>query len=43
MQTFISTLSRQPFPVSEKVKGDSISLSLLKFIQDDCPPLDSTN
>jgi len=43
MQTFISTLSKQPFPVSEKVKGDSISLSLLKFIQDDCPQFDSTS
>ncbi len=42
MQTFISTLSKQPFPVSEKVKGDSISLSLLKFIQSESPQFDST-
>jgi len=43
MQTFVSTLSNQPFPVSEKVKGDSIVSSLLKFIQSDCPQFDSTS
>lgn len=42
MQTFISNLSNQHFPVSEKVKGDSIGSSLLKFIQDDCPQFDAT-
>ncbi len=42
MQTFTSTLSNQHFPVSEKVKGDSISLSLLKFIQRESPQFDST-
>lgn len=43
MQTFTSTFSKQSFPVSEKVKGDSIGLTLLKFIQSDCPEFDASS
>ncbi len=43
MQTFVSTLSNQAFPIYEQVKGNEVSASLLEFIRKEHPQFDKTS
>lgn len=43
METFISDISKESFPISEKVSGDTIKETLLSYIQKEYPDFNENN